>query len=195
MSIHSGKATHYDVLQVSSSAPEEVIKAAYKALAKIYHPDTGVRGNHLRMVQINLAHEVLTNSSKKWAYDRSLYVPILQPEPPAGPPNPSTPTSQSRDKSRTSPKPFWSEVLNVKSRALLACSRRIDKPLFRIIWWLVVIAGFFILAVIAFEVASWFAPVLWQGLVHLGRFVLEVIKVILGIIGLVLGLVLLLMLG
>lgn len=34
------KYNYYDVLEVSQSASKEVIKAAYKTLAKRYHPDT-----------------------------------------------------------------------------------------------------------------------------------------------------------
>ena len=31
--------THYDVLEVSENASQEVIQMAYKALVKKYHPD------------------------------------------------------------------------------------------------------------------------------------------------------------
>ena len=31
--------THYDNLKVSRGAPQEVIRAAYKALSQKYHPD------------------------------------------------------------------------------------------------------------------------------------------------------------
>src|SRR5882672_7028828 len=37
--------THYQVLQISESASPEVIKASYKALMRIYHPDNGTAPN------------------------------------------------------------------------------------------------------------------------------------------------------
>jgi DnaJ-class molecular chaperone len=40
------------------NAPPEVIKAAYKALAKIYHPDA--RGDSEKMIAINRAFEIIT---------------------------------------------------------------------------------------------------------------------------------------
>ncbi len=41
-------------------APPEVIKAAYKALAKIHHPD--LRGNNEKMLEINRAFDVITQN-------------------------------------------------------------------------------------------------------------------------------------
>jgi curved DNA-binding protein CbpA len=43
------------------SAPRELIKAAYKALAKIYLPN--VQGDGAKMVEINQAYETLTQGS------------------------------------------------------------------------------------------------------------------------------------
>jgi DnaJ-class molecular chaperone len=41
-------------------APPEVIKAAYKALAKIHHLD--LRGNNEKMLEINRAFDVITQN-------------------------------------------------------------------------------------------------------------------------------------
>jgi len=49
--------SHYETLCVISTAPKEVIQAAYRALAKIHHPDAG--GNLKKMQEINAAWEAL----------------------------------------------------------------------------------------------------------------------------------------
>ncbi len=50
-------ASPFTTLHLLPSAPPEVVKAAYKALARVHHPDA--RGNSERMVAINLAYETL----------------------------------------------------------------------------------------------------------------------------------------
>ncbi len=50
----------YQTLYLLPNAPPEVIKASYKALAKIYHPDA--RGNHEKMIEINRAFEIITQN-------------------------------------------------------------------------------------------------------------------------------------
>lgn len=55
---HSGRHTSpYKVLGVSPEAPDEVIKAAHKALAKMHHTDLG--GNEAKMKAINEAFETI----------------------------------------------------------------------------------------------------------------------------------------
>lgn len=46
------------VLYITPDAPPEVAQAAYKALAKLAHPDHG--GSHHEMVRLNQAYECLT---------------------------------------------------------------------------------------------------------------------------------------
>lgn len=58
----SNGSTDHDALYVKPNAPKEVITAAYKALAKLYHPDTG--GNAARMQTVNLAYERLKKAGK-----------------------------------------------------------------------------------------------------------------------------------
>ncbi len=48
----------FQTLYLLPNAPPEVIKAAYKALAKIYHPDA--RGDSEKMIAINRAFEIIT---------------------------------------------------------------------------------------------------------------------------------------
>lgn len=64
--------THYDTLKVSRDAPIEVIQAAYRSLARKYHPD---RNRHTPdgealMKSINAAYEVLSDPSKRAEHDR-----------------------------------------------------------------------------------------------------------------------------
>ena len=67
--------TYYEILQVTENASEEVVRMAYKALAKKYHPDV-FEGNpqeaEEKMKIINEAFEVLSNSEKRKLYDEFL---------------------------------------------------------------------------------------------------------------------------
>jgi len=51
---------YYEILQVSPNASPEVIHAAYRKLASMYHPDTGV--TYETMKKINEAYQVLSNT-------------------------------------------------------------------------------------------------------------------------------------
>lgn len=62
--------SYYATLKVSRDAPPEVIQAAYKALARKHHPDTG--GDSDSMREINKAFSVLKDPAKRKAYDRTL---------------------------------------------------------------------------------------------------------------------------
>ncbi|MBA4109661.1 MAG: hypothetical protein C0487_08725 [Leptothrix sp. (in: Bacteria)] len=69
---------HYDCLKVTSDAPTEVIRAAYRALAGKRHPDRqgGTMGRddemHDQMVAINAAYEVLVSPELRAEYDAML---------------------------------------------------------------------------------------------------------------------------
>jgi curved DNA-binding protein CbpA len=63
---------HYETLHVLPSADIDVIKAAFRALARRYHPDTYVGDKSAatkRMQEINDAYEVLSDAGKRNAYD------------------------------------------------------------------------------------------------------------------------------
>ena len=64
--------TYYEILQVTENASDEVIKMAYKALAKKYHPDT-FEGNKAvaeeMMKKINQAYTILSDPIKRKEYD------------------------------------------------------------------------------------------------------------------------------
>ena len=62
-------ADFYEVLQVHPSAEPEVIRAAYRILARKYHPDHG--GDARRMIELNDAWDVLGDPARRSAYDAS----------------------------------------------------------------------------------------------------------------------------
>jgi len=61
---------YYEVLQVPPDADDEVIQAAYRKLAKQYHPDTGLPGASDEMMKrINEAHATLSDGERRRRYD------------------------------------------------------------------------------------------------------------------------------
>ena len=70
---------HYAVLQVHPEAEPEVIATAYRSLAQLYHPDRNPSPEAgPRMVQINLAYEVLRDPERRAAYDNRRRVQALE---------------------------------------------------------------------------------------------------------------------
>lgn len=63
--------THYDILNVTRDAPQEVIRAAYKALCRQYHPDLNAQSADTTrtMAVINVSYDILSSPSKRRAYD------------------------------------------------------------------------------------------------------------------------------
>jgi hypothetical protein len=63
--------THYDNLKVSLDAPIEVIQAAYRTLAKKYHPDKNPNNPDAERIMqiINTAYEVLSDPVKRREHD------------------------------------------------------------------------------------------------------------------------------
>ena len=61
----------YEILQVHPAAHPEVIQAAYRRLAQIYHPDRNPATDASeRMAEINAAYAVLSDPQQRAAYDR-----------------------------------------------------------------------------------------------------------------------------
>lgn len=60
-------ADHYEVLQVHPTADPEVIRSAFRALARKFHPDFG--GDQRTMMAINEAWSVLGDRRRRAAYD------------------------------------------------------------------------------------------------------------------------------
>lgn len=66
---------YYDVLEIKENASIEVIKAAYKTLAKKYHPDNWCGQEDFanqRFVEIRNAYEVLSDETLKKQYNEQL---------------------------------------------------------------------------------------------------------------------------
>lgn len=64
--------SYYDILEVSPKASKEVIKNAYRALSKKYHPDTykgDLKYAQEKMKEINTAYETLIDEDKRLNYD------------------------------------------------------------------------------------------------------------------------------
>ncbi len=70
-----GKKSLYSVLGLAPDAPQAVIKAAYRALAKQYHPDGAGAGDSeaaAKFIELQEAYEVLSDEVRRAAYDREL---------------------------------------------------------------------------------------------------------------------------
>jgi curved DNA-binding protein CbpA len=63
--------TYYDILKIPESATIEEIRAAYRALARVHHPDKS-SGDEENFKIINEAHQVLSNPSRRSMYDLGL---------------------------------------------------------------------------------------------------------------------------
>lgn len=74
--------THYGVLQVSEDACVEVIEAAYRRLAKIYHPDNKETGNQETFIRIKSAYDTLSDPNSREIYDRALVEDELKSQQP-----------------------------------------------------------------------------------------------------------------
>ena len=107
--------THYENLKVAENAPDEVIKAAYRALCQKYHPDknSGDAEAHRIMQIINAAYAVLSDTAQRSRYDESLRVRRQREAadarksapPPASPPPASPPPASPPPVNRSAPPP------------------------------------------------------------------------------------------
>ena len=79
----------YAVLLVDPAADREVIRAAYRVLARRFHPDHG--GDPAKMVELAAAWAILGHAAKRAEYDRSRReLPMRAPPIPAQPPSAAT---------------------------------------------------------------------------------------------------------
>ena len=68
---------YYRILGVPFDADQQAIKAAYRQLARRYHPDARTdESSEEKMKQINEAYEVLSDARERAKYDRGRRVVI-----------------------------------------------------------------------------------------------------------------------
>lgn len=74
---------YYAILGVTPASEDVVIRAAYRALMRHYHPDTNPSSEALQRVQaINAAYAVLSDPEKRTRYDGSLAAQgLIRPDP------------------------------------------------------------------------------------------------------------------
>jgi curved DNA-binding protein CbpA len=88
----------YEVLQVSVKASPEVVQAAYRALARAYHPDVNPSPDAARqMRQLNAAYNVLSDPVRRARYDSVRGRPMRARREPA----PVTPINTAAARART----------------------------------------------------------------------------------------------
>ena len=67
---------YYEMLEIDKNASDEIIKVAYKALVKKYHPDLkeGISKINAKekIKKINEAYDILKKKKKKYEYDQNL---------------------------------------------------------------------------------------------------------------------------
>jgi curved DNA-binding protein CbpA len=90
--------TLYNILGVPQDATGEEIRSAYRRLSKTYHPDLGGTAAFFR--QLQRAHQILTDPSKRAEYDRSLRASATAPPPRQD--NKSEPQGQGQNPSQRS---------------------------------------------------------------------------------------------
>lgn len=139
------KIDYYARLGLSYQAELEVIKSAYRALSKKYHPDN-CNGDNSRMQEINDAYAVLSKEELKKSYDAARY---------------QYTKSQQKDEPITEEPPKkQSETRDETAKAWV----RFFARLFDMWWEGIFLAGVFIVAAwacpIDFEIWIWKDPVI-----------------------------------
>ncbi len=83
-------ATYYDLLGVEPGASAEEIQRCYRLLALRHHPDVAPDADQSMMAAINGAWSVLSDPSRRRAYDAGLGrpEPVARPAAPTGGPSP-----------------------------------------------------------------------------------------------------------
>ncbi len=131
---------HYQTLGVRPSATHAQVKAAYRRLVKLCHPDTNPEGLE-RMIALNLAYEVLGDPVQRRAYDHQRAATRCCPLPSPLPPHRwyqevFQPVDQRvrrilitrrRQLERLAADPFDDEYMAEFNRYLLACRRTLQQ--------------------------------------------------------------------
>ena len=71
---------YYARLDLEPAAAPDAIVTAYRAKARLLHPDVPVTGDAAAFVAIKQAYDVLSNQGRRHTYDRQAREPVTQPE-------------------------------------------------------------------------------------------------------------------
>jgi curved DNA-binding protein CbpA len=89
---------YYKTLQVDPAADPEVIEAAYRRLARKFHPDTNPAPDaNARMAALNEAYAVIGDPQQRADYDLRRRIGVRAARPPAAAPRPSEPVHPDPD--------------------------------------------------------------------------------------------------
>lgn len=126
-------STHYDNLKVTEDAPQEVIRAAYRALCLKHHPDLCGGGPQAqrRMQMLNEAYGVLSDPQKRADYDGMLHRQRHPAAQPSAAQIPAVPVERHRV-SYHRPRPAW-----LKAAFSWLSDARVVLPVVAVIWWIV----------------------------------------------------------
>lgn len=123
-------ATHYETLHVTEGAPAAVIRASYRTLSQIHHPDRNPDDDGKVMARINAAYCVLSDPARRANYDMELQLSRQGERQAAGPSTGWTPPRSPRQpKSEPEWRANWGRwrglvILTVMTLALLyACTK------------------------------------------------------------------------
>ena len=99
----------YGTLQIDPRAETFVVEAAYRALARHYHPD-GEAPDQVRMAVINRAYALVRTPAARGQYDSERLTPVGPAPVPAAAPGPFDPWA--RRANGATPQPSGSSVLD-----------------------------------------------------------------------------------
>ncbi|XP_023512923.1 chaperone protein dnaJ 11, chloroplastic-like [Cucurbita pepo subsp. pepo] len=68
-----GHSSFYEVLGIPTTASSREIKAAYRKLARICHPDVVAKNSAEEFIKIQTAYSTLSDPVKRADYDREIY--------------------------------------------------------------------------------------------------------------------------
>ena len=102
--MNTNEPDYYEILQVSPGAEQEVIEAAYRRLARKYHPDINTDPSAAsRMTQLNAAFDVLGDPARRAAYDSRRYNSTYFRDEPSGSDEDEDQDDEEADESESEP--------------------------------------------------------------------------------------------
>jgi hypothetical protein len=127
----ASRQDHYEVLGVDPKAPDEVVRAAYRALVAKYHPDRnpGDRDAGLKLKRLNAAFAVLGDPEKRRQYDELTSAPEPTEKEASPPPSRAEPTERPKEP------PRWKEPPPGSNRAPVPASREKASGGWRFLAW------------------------------------------------------------